>query len=237
MQLTDTLNSMMRRWYLVLTGLALTVGVAWMAYATIPPRYEAAGSVLLMPSEATVGDEGNPYLYLGGMNDAMDVLIRRTNAPEVQQQLLADHAGATYTVEKDATTQSPIVVVTVASGTDGDAVAVLQDTLSAVHAKLGEMQDDLSIPQERRISLKELVVDDVAAKNTKTPVQVAVAAAGAGGVATLLLTGVIDGYLVRRGRAHHGRRASVEDGTESPLGTPLDIDAAERSDVLEAPRR
>lgn len=224
MQLTDTLSTLLRRWYLVIAGLVLTAALGWTAYQTVPERYEARGSILLMPAESVVGTDGNPYLFLSGMNDALDVLVRRTNSTEMGEQILADSDGATYSADRDATTQSPIIVFSIEADTNAEALRLLGASMTAAEWNLDTMQEELSISEERRITARDLVIDEEATKDTKTPLQMSVVVVGAGLVGTLMMTGMIDGYLVRRNLGAQGNRqtSSVAVTAQSPPAAKAD---------------
>ena len=115
MRLTETLKSLGRRWYVVVLGLAVTLGMGYLVDIKVPSTYQAEGSILLMPPDSTVGAAGNPYLYLGGLNQALDVLVRRASAIEVSGPILEKYPDSTYTVDPDRTIASPIVIVTTES--------------------------------------------------------------------------------------------------------------------------
>lgn len=227
MELSDTLRTLLRRWYILLLGLLMTAGLGWAVYRAVPTTYEATGSILLMPSETMVGKDGNPYLYLGGMRDVLDVLVRRSDSEQVREATLSRFEGADYSVAPDATTQSPIVVVTVETASPENSVALLQVVMTTVGNNLGAMQDELALPELKRIRIRELVVDASATANTGTARQAAIATVGAGFVGTLLLTGYVDGLLVRRRARHSVPRnqptdsvAPVTDDVPTPVTTP-----------------
>lgn len=216
MELSDTISTLLRRWYVLLLGLLLTAGLGWAVYRAVPTTYEATGSLLLMPSEVMVGDAGNPYLYLGGMRDVLDVLVRRSDAEQIHEATLTPFEGADYRVEPDASTQSPIVLVTVQSRSPEDSIALLRTVMATVDSTLVTMQDELALPPTNRIQLRELVVDTTATADTGTGRQAAIVAVGAGLLGTVLLTGLVDRLLVRR-RARHSTTGSNIPVTPAPV--------------------
>ena len=70
MTLSNFLNSLARRWHLLLGALTLTASLCLLAYSAVPPTYERAASVLLLPGTQTIPTGGNPYLYLAGLGQA-----------------------------------------------------------------------------------------------------------------------------------------------------------------------
>ena len=111
MQLSDTIAALIRGWYVMAIGLLVTAVVGWTVYQMVPTKYEASGSLLLMPSEATVGVEGNPFLSLNGMVDARDVLLRRADSKDNRANVLDQVKDSDYTIGADPTTLSPIVAI------------------------------------------------------------------------------------------------------------------------------
>lgn len=212
MTLSDTLATILRRWYVVLLGFLVTCGLGWATYANLPPQYDAQGSILLMPADSTVGDEGNPFLYLGGMNDALDVLTRRSNATDVKEEVLANYDGATYTAERDSFTQSPVIVATVSARSADDVLRLLDDVLATLRTNLADMQVEQDIPPERQIFTVDLVIDEEAVQESKTALQLTLVVLGAGFIVTLMVTGLIDNALTRGGRDRRAHRAADDHG-------------------------
>ncbi|MER2137961.1 MAG: hypothetical protein ABS909_08900, partial [Arthrobacter sp.] len=146
----QSLKVILRRWYLVVSGILFTAVLCWGASQVVPPSYDARGSMVLMPPPAAVGDEGNPYLQLGGMSEALDVLVRQANAPAVRDQVLEAYPSATYTIEPDRSTSGSIVVVQATAETEAESLTVLDQALETLPAVLTRMQDELAvIPVQR----------------------------------------------------------------------------------------
>lgn len=201
MHLADTLRSILRRWYIFLLGLVLSFGLAGAATVVIQPDYEAEGTLLLMPPIGVVGPEGNPYLYLGGMTEALDVLVRRSNAPESVTSIEERFSGLAITSAPDRTTSSPILIVTVSGESPQDVLQALELGRTVVIRNLDAMQNEIDVPRSMRISAEDLVIPVEAKANRKMAIQFAILIAAAGAVGTLMFTGFIDGQLLSRARA------------------------------------
>lgn len=214
MRLMETLKSLGRRWYVVVAGLLLTLGIGYTINTEIPTTFEVSGSIILMPPEETVGVAGNPYLFLGGLNQAQDVLVRRASAAAVVGPVLEKHPGTSYVILPDRTTSTPIVVVTAEAGSSDAALRVRDDAMKAVIATLKVMQDEADVKENLRVHGQNLVVDAGATAKTKTKVQMLLVATGGGAIGTLLLAGLLDGWLIERKERKRALAALVEVPTE-----------------------
>jgi hypothetical protein len=206
MRLRELIRSLVSRWYIVLAGLVLTGAACGLVYNRVPATYEASGSLVLMPPTSTVGETGNPYLYLVGMGQALDVLTMQANAAEVRNPVLSKFNDTGYILEADRSTSGAIVRVKATGHSPDATMGELKAALDTVPATLTAMQDELSIAEHSRITLKTIVVDRKAAKDNKAQAQLLIVAAGAGLVGTVLLSRMLDGVLVARRMA---RREAV----------------------------
>jgi hypothetical protein len=111
MRLKNLIKGLASRWYVVLAGLVLIGGMCAFVYDRVTAIYEASGSLVLMPPSATVGNAGNPYLYLGGMSAALNVLTKQANAPEARIPVPEKFPGTTYSVQADRPTSGAIIPV------------------------------------------------------------------------------------------------------------------------------
>lgn len=220
MRMNETLKSIARRWYVVLVGLMLTAAMGWVVNDRVPTSFEATGSLLLMPPAVTVGTDGNPYLYLGGMSQALDVLVRRASAPEVQQGVIDKYPSSTYTVQADRTTTSPIILVTADAPTGTAALDTMNAALASVESTLNVMQNESDVKKGMRVVGQNLVLDTKATAKTKTRMQLLIAVVGVGGVGTLLLAGVIDGWVLQRRERRASAPAKQKKSTDPALHSP-----------------
>jgi hypothetical protein len=213
MRLKELIKTLARRWYIVLAGLALTAGACAVVFEKIPATYEATGSLVLMPPSATVGENGNPYLYLVGMSQALDVLTRRANASEVRNPILERFPGVTYSVDADRSTSGAVVLVKAAGPSPSATMDGLKAAMETVPATLSAMQDELSVKDYLRINLRTIVVDHEPTMENKTQLQLIIVAAGAGLVGTLLLARMLDGLLASRRDERDSLAAGHSTGT------------------------
>jgi hypothetical protein len=198
MYVRELVASMLRRWYFVLAGVSLTVGLCFAAFTLVPVTYEAKGSMLLLPPKSSVGQRGNPYLYLGGLAQAVEVVSARINSTDVRNQIQKAFPGAQFEAGQDTTTTGPILAVTASSTSDADSLAVVRSVMNSIPDSLELMQDDLQVPDSSRITATVLTVDAQATEVTKARDRAVIALAGGGLAGTVLLTGFLDGLLIAR---------------------------------------
>ncbi len=215
----QSLKVILRRWYLVLAGILFTAVLCWGASQVVPPSYDAQGSMVLMPPPATVGDEGNPYLQLGGMSEALDVLVRQANAPAVRDRVLEAYPSATYTIEPDRSTSGSIVVVQATAETEAESLTVLGQAMETLPAVLTRMQDELAVIPVQRIDIMPVVVDAEATRNSKQTLQMLAVTVVVGLSGTLMFTALADGLLLSRA----GRPETPAADSRRRRGTGMDV--------------
>jgi hypothetical protein len=200
MTLMNFLRGLGRRWYIVVAGLLLAAGISGITYFAMSPTYERTASVLLVPGAGSIPAGGNPYLYLGGLSQASDVLVRALGANDVRDPILLGHPDTDFTVTRDATTSGPLLAITVEGANDSTVITVLEGALAAIPATLTDLQDEAAVPDDSRISSLSLTVDptsDIVQKGRIETVGFIGAAIVAG---TLLLAGLVDGLALSNWR-------------------------------------
>lgn len=217
MYIRDLLASLQRRWYILLVGLALTLGLCMFATRSIPAQYDADGSILLLPPASSVGVHGNPYLYLGGLGPAVDILVARLNSDAVQSQIAKSYPAATIVIERDVSTTGPVLLVTASSARGTESLAAAQGTLDLVPSVLARLQRDFSVPPASLITSMQLTTVDSPSINDKGRKRGVLALAGVGFVGTILLVGFLDGLLLsRRMRKDYSGPAAPSPADDGP---------------------
>jgi hypothetical protein len=215
MNLNRFLRAIVKRWYVTLAGLLVTAGLCAAAFTLVGPSYERAASELLVPGTTSIPKGGNAYLYLGGLTQASDVLVRALQSETVQGPLLKGHAGTKIQVARDNSTSGPMLTLTVTGASRQAVDTVFDGMLKAVPTTLTALQDDIKAPADGRISALQLTADGQPTVVQKGRME-AIAMAGAGGLAlTLLAVGLIDGLLLARA----DRRARREAERTTSAGT------------------
>ena len=161
----------LRRWYIVLPLVALTLFSAFAFTASIQPTYEADGSAILVGPEAneTVVDESaiganNRLLQLGGsLGTVAEVLDLSLSSQQARQQF-AD-AGLVSDFQTGTDARSPIMLFTV----QGDDPELVNQTMVAIFdfldVELAAQQEAVNVPADELIELRSISAGDVPAAN------------------------------------------------------------------------
>ena len=198
MNLRDFVGSLARRWWVLVIGIALTATAAVNVYQLVPPTYTASASVVLLPPKTLVGDVGNPFLYLGGLSQAVDVLTRKVAAAEVSDPITRANPDSKFDIYSDTSSSGPIIVIFGEGPTEAAALDVVADVLAATPAALQDMQENLAVSSDSLITLDTLAVDEKPKVDQKSRIQAALGVAGVGLVLTLLLAAAVDSLLLAR---------------------------------------
>jgi uncharacterized protein involved in exopolysaccharide biosynthesis len=208
MFLREVVAALLRRWYLFPVVLVVAGASAAAALSQVGPVHRATASVVLVPPETTLAETGNPYLFLGGLEQSVDVLSRTVDSQRVREEVEEAEPGGSYEVVADTSTSAPIVLITAEAGSAADADRLLDRVLEIVPRELAALQDDLGVAQRARITTQTVARTDRPETVQRTRYRLTVLAAGLGGVLGLMLVVTVDGLLLRR-----RRRRSVEGTT------------------------
>jgi hypothetical protein len=198
---SDTLRGLLRRWYIVFPGILVIAGLAIGVWFAVPPGYSRSATQLLIPGETSIPEGANPYLYLGGLAPAADVLVRALGSENVLNEMEEDHPGVEIKILRDTTTAGPIIVIDVLASTDADAESVLGLLTVRTATLLEQFQREEDIPPENRMSVIPVTVDEQSTLEQRNRILLTAGVAAVGVVLVLLLAGLVDGFAQQRKRA------------------------------------
>ncbi|MBM6620389.1 hypothetical protein JTF08_02080 [Micrococcaceae bacterium RIT802] len=194
----DLIQSCLRRWYLVVVGLLMTGAASYLVFQAVPPTYEAKASMVLVPPQVAVTTGENPFLYLGGLDQALGVLQVKVTGPEVAEPLLEEYPGTAITVAQDESTTGPIIVADVTGPDALSTMGMLEAMKTTIPSTLATLQTDLDVPKASVITVLPLAADASPTVVYKKPIQFTGIVTAMGLAATFLLVGLADGFLERR---------------------------------------
>ncbi len=191
-------RALRRRWYAVIAGLLVTVGLTGAAAALVAPKYEFKATVVLVPPKNPLQDGNNPFLSLAGLHDAADVLSRAMIDGAVHDSLVRAGADPNYVVETDPTTAGPLILVTADGATPNAAESTLNLVLARLPVELAEIQRSATVPAGSLINVTEISRDQTAKTIRKSQIRAVVAAVAVGFALTVFGAGLLDSYLRKR---------------------------------------
>lgn len=198
MEFTAVAAALLRRWYVVLVGIALTTGLVYAVHIVVPPTYVATGSVLLLPPGASVPDGSNALLQLGGLEQPASLVVAYLAGDEARKQLGIQYPNSTYDVIVDPLSRGPLVQFTVEDPAPDQVMGALNAVLAALPDALSRLQDEVDAPAVARITSMPLSVDTEPTTKMSSALRAVIAAAGVGLGLTLVGAVAIDSLAVRR---------------------------------------
>ena len=157
------------------------------------------------------GTATNPYLQLGGLTTAVDVLARALNDPRVHDQIIKPGEAGDYLAQRDFLTAAPLLVVT-AEATNANRARDIRDAvLQAAPEVLSELQATVGVPADSRLTMETIVSDGSADLVYKTVLRSIIAVVVLGLALSLLLAAAVDAWLIRRRARHADGPAAAEE--------------------------
>lgn len=199
MDLGETIRKLLRRWYILLAGMLLAVGAAAGVWLQVSPGFERTASLVLLPGRASLPEPGhNPYLYIGGLTQAADVVVRAVGSKNTLHEITEDFPGTAVEVTRDPTTAGPLIRIAVTAPSDDEAAAVLALLVERTGTELELLQNAELIPDNDRISIVPVTIDAQSEPKNRTRL---ILSAGAGIAVvglTLVLAAMLEGLSRRR---------------------------------------
>ncbi|MGP3917548.1 hypothetical protein [Nonomuraea sp. 10N515B] len=163
----------LRRWYVALPALLLTLAGAYAVYTTVPPRYESTGVLSLtvpISGPSKLGDprariqETNPLLnFDSGLNMSASILVQILGSENVMTQLGASPYGqTTYEVNNghpnpELLFSEPFVLIRGRSGDPESAKAIVSRVAQRAKVELTKRQKELKAPPTTYIVVTEIL--------------------------------------------------------------------------------
>jgi hypothetical protein len=166
------------------------------AASAVPATYQATASILLLPP--TDSTATNPYLGLGGLTGATDVLARNLSDSATVNKLNARGLAGSYTVVTDQTTSAPILLVTAKSKSPSASLAMLRAVDKLVGPTLAQLQQNISVPLKDRISTSSIYADTTPSAIRKSQTRAVLAATAVGLFLAVLLAALAERLFGRR---------------------------------------
>ena len=199
----EVLRAVGRRWYVVLVGIAVTVGLTYGAMRVSPPEYNARALILLLPGSNAVAEGGNPFLALSGLEQPGSIVVAYFASAAAKDEVASLSGSAQFDIALDSSTRGPVIAVEVTDTSTESTMSVLGFLMERVPAELARLQSELNAPSESIITSMPIVVDTKPELDASGTTRLGIAAAAVGLAATALSAFALDGFILRR-RARRG---------------------------------
>lgn len=194
----DVIRALGRRWYVVLIGAIVTAALTVGAYVSTPPEYNARALILLLPSESAVGEGGNPFLTLGGLEQPAGILVAYFSSAPAREDVKQQSPTAQYVVGIDDSTRGPVIAIDVTDNSAQKTLDTLNFIADRMPVELAALQDQVDAPADAVITSIPLTVDEKAERGMGATIRMMIAALVVGITATCITAFALDGLLRRR---------------------------------------
>lgn len=212
----DVIRALGRRWYVVLVGAIATAGLTVGAYVTTPPEYNARALVLLLPSEVAVGEGGNPFLTLGGLEQPAGILVAYFSSAPAREDVKQQSPTAQYVVGIDDSTRGPVIAIDVTDTSAEKTLDTLTFIADRIPVELAALQEQVDTPADAVITSIPLTVDEKAERGMGATIRMMIAALVVGITATCITAFALDGLLRRRQLRRSGELSEQPEKPEKP---------------------
>jgi uncharacterized membrane protein YgcG len=217
---SDVLGALRRRWYLLLLGAIGSLGLVMATLSLVPVTYQAKAMIVLLPPHNLTNTGGNPYLALGGLDSVSGVLSRSMSTEVIAEDVQKVAPGAEFTVEPDATTSGPVLLVTAEADSPAAALAATRKLVDVAPRQMALLQRTSGVDADSFITTSVVTRDARAMPQHKAQIRAVLAIGAASLAATVLGVAWIDGMLLLR-RERRRLRIVDEADDDQPLGAPL----------------
>ncbi|MET0828487.1 MAG: hypothetical protein ABWY26_03120 [Microbacterium sp.] len=232
MNFAESLRGLLRRWYIVLPGLLLVASIAVGVWFAVPTGYNRSATQLMIPGQNSIPEGANPYLFLGGLAPAADVLVRAIGSENVLNDVVKGRPGTEIEVTT-AGTAGPIILIEVTASNDAAAEEVLTMLVDRTAKVLNEIQNLEDIPEQNRMTIVPVTIDEESEEQPRSRILAAAGVGAIGTVLVLLIASLIDGSRRRR----QGFEASMSSEPIDAEPEPGSPDAGGATDTRPAPAR
>ncbi|MFT3877026.1 MAG: hypothetical protein QM708_11485 [Propioniciclava sp.] len=190
--------SLVRRWYVLVAGIVIAAAAVAGVSTSVPASYTQISSAVLIPAKGVFPEGGNPFLYLGGLTQQRDLLVRTMLSDDVMSRVVNGDPQAELVVEIDGTTAGPVVVLQATSSSPDGATSLLQRANDALVIELGRLQAEVDTPPSAQTTLLPLAQDAEPDRSLKAQLQLSVVVGGGILLITLIAAVWLDGRSPRR---------------------------------------
>ncbi|MBU4215297.1 MAG: hypothetical protein KJ792_11655 [Actinobacteria bacterium] len=198
MDLRYILAQLRRRAWVTALCLVATATMAFYVQSTVPALYQVQASLVLVPPSLAQDPGSNPFLSIGGLNPAADVLVRALNYSSFRETVAPAGGTRTFDVSRDTDASGPLLVVNASDVTAAGANEVLDQVVKQAPISMAQLQDDIGVTHVAMIDVLEIARESQPTIDTKSQQRALLMVVAAGLVATVLGVGLLDRWLLKR---------------------------------------
>jgi capsular polysaccharide biosynthesis protein len=192
----------LRRWYILVPCLLMSIAAAGATFQMVPPRYETKIQLLLVPpnvpTSATSGPS-NPYLNFGpGLLTTVDILALSVTSQDAASHVAAQGGSAEYRVSRDLNTSGPIVNVSAQDRDPSTATKTANLVVKLLETDLQAAQDRAGAPRSTWIAVQVLTQSPKPERLYKSAIQDALVVAVGGIFVSFALVYLLERRAERR---------------------------------------
>lgn len=232
MTLSTILRAMLRRWYLTVPGLMLSLALAGLVFALMPWQYQSTGVAVLVPTKQNGasggnGDRTNPLMnFENSLSTTAMIMVQQLSTPEAQDALVTSptdtfkvkNAADSSTPSVGSSTVQPFIYITAKSFSANEAPALVERVLATAAQQLATEQKAMRVRQLSLIQLQPVVGPTEAKPVMIIPFAATGAALVLGVVLTCCAAVVLERAALRATRRE--RREAVVDHYTGPANSP-----------------
>jgi hypothetical protein len=221
----------LRRWYVALAGVLVTMALCAGAVMTVPPKYKAQAVLVLIPpavSPASSNSIGpNPFLSIGTLVGLNDVLAQALTGGLTAQTLAREGVTGTYSVTTNPLSNGPLLLLSGEGKTPAAAKSIVRHVAALVPRTLTQLQTAAGVMSAKYYVTSSMInPPDRATKSRKSQIRAAIVGGAAGLVLTLLALAGTDKFLDRRDRRRHREPADDADTAQEASALPVRLPVA-----------
>lgn len=201
MDLLAVLGVAVRRWYILLPLLALSIVGASTVSQQVKPKYELEGILTISVPYVASREEAN--LLSGNVfldyNNTANIMAAIASSPEVRNMIKTAGSDPNY----DVLAAGSVVKVGMSEGSPEQALATYRMLIETLDVRLDALQAQASIPSASRVTVADVLQPQGAQESLGNRLRVLLASAALGAILSIAICIFVDFLLTRRrsGRA------------------------------------
>ena len=218
MYFSEASRVLLRRWLIVVIGLALTVGAGIALVSVTETRYQASGQVLLLPpsNQVEIGDPVNPYLNLpSALTFTASLVASAMTTPDAARALALDGFVADYSVSV-VPGNGPLIVISVEDTDPSVAIKTRDELVAQINSEVEEIQLREDVPTDQMIVARPFSTSSQAEVLAGAKIRALAVVSALGLVVTVLAAFAYDRAAVSRRRSKRDRNMPPPDRENVP---------------------